>query len=81
MMKEYAALNEAMLSEHLERAHRHVADGKRVVERQRKLVHRLERSGRDSRRAHWLLGNFEDLLQIQVQGRNWLIRELARGLK
>jgi len=77
VLKEAAAIDEATLHEHLERSHRNVAEGQLHIQRQREVIRRLERSGYDSRRAHWLLGTFEDLLRLHVQDRDRLVRDLA----
>ena len=71
------ALYEAMLRGRLQRAERHVRDGRLHVQRQRAVIRRLERSGYDSRDARFLLGTIEELLRLHIRERDALAREIA----
>ncbi len=69
----------ARLREDLALAERHVADGERVVARQRAIVAELERDGHDATaaQARQLLAQFEELLALHVGDRDRLRRELG----
>ncbi len=67
------------LREHLALAERHVAEGERVVARQREIVAELERDGHDAAaaQARQLLAQFEELLALHVADRDRLRKELG----
>lgn len=70
------ASNVALLRDHLAMANRHVADGNRLVTRQRQLIIKLETDGHDTREALALLARFEDLLKEHLGHRDRLVDEL-----
>lgn len=66
----------ADLEERLAMADRHVADGERVVARQRGLLFGLRPGGRGEAIGRALLGQFEELLARHKAHRDELRREL-----
>jgi hypothetical protein len=64
---------------HLELANKHVAQGQRLVEAQLALVTRLERDGHDTRQAKRLLEQFEQILALQIETRDQILRELREN--
>ena len=63
----------------LESASRHVAEGARRVADQRRRIAELVRTGRDTRLSIHVLENFQATLELLVQHRNIILRDL--GLK
>jgi hypothetical protein len=66
-----------MLRKHLALAERHVAEGERLIARQRELVTSLERGGHDLRDAIELLRLFKELEALHVAHRDRLRKELG----
>jgi hypothetical protein len=62
-------------------ARRHVAMGERHIAREREIVARLERDGRDSLDSKRLLGYFEELRNMHISHRDRLERVLAQITK
>ena len=62
---------------YLAQAEDHVASGERIVERQRGILARLKRDGRDTRVAQVLLHTYERLLKLQIERRDSLRRRLG----
>lgn len=69
-------MDRAMILNHLNQAHRHVAEGARQVAEQRERVQKLERDGDDTRDSRLLLKQFEELLALHIADRERLEREL-----
>jgi hypothetical protein len=63
----------------LESANRHVAEGARRVADQRRRIAELVSAGGDTRLSIHVLENFQATLQLLVQHRNIILRDL--GLK
>jgi hypothetical protein len=63
--------------EHLELANRHVAAGQERLERQRRLVARLQDAGRDTDQALVFLSELEQTLALFTQTRNRLLSDLG----
>lgn len=70
-------LGPALELEHLELANRHVAEGQERIERQRRLVARLQKVGGDTDQALVLLYEFEQTLALHVQSRNLILGNLG----
>jgi hypothetical protein len=64
---------------HLELANKHVAQGQRLVEAQLALVARLERDGHNTLEAKILLEQFEQILALQIETRDQILRELGEN--
>lgn len=71
-------LMERVLDDQLAMADRHVAEGERVVARQRDLAATFRPGGHGAALAHALLAEFEKLLALHVEHRDRLRRELPR---
>jgi len=71
-------MNRVLLKDHLARAQRHIAEGRRHVECQRQIVDELVRRGDDARRSTALLELFEETLAGHVEERDRLC-ELAKS--
>jgi hypothetical protein len=67
-----------MLTEHLYQAERHVALGEHHIERQRQIIHDLERGGHDTTAAKACLTQFEEMQLLHIRGRDRLREELAK---
>jgi hypothetical protein len=65
------------LFEHLALAETHVAEGERILARQRRLLAELERDGHDTRTARTLLQSFEQTQASHVAERDRLRAELS----
>jgi hypothetical protein len=63
----------------LEQAEQCVAEGVMHIHRQRKIVARLERNGRDTTRARELLASFETSLTLHVDDMERIKWELAQA--
>ncbi len=72
-------LKRSMIEDHLEQAERHVAVGERIVAEQRARIAQLERDGHDVTRSRELLGQFEEILAMQIAHRDRLRSELERS--
>jgi hypothetical protein len=76
MLREVAdlimAVDRKFWEHHLAEAERQIADGERLIARQRKLVVELERDGHDTARGRNLLTQFEELLAAHVSERDRL---------
>jgi hypothetical protein len=66
-----------MIEHHLAMAERHVTVGERCVAEQRERVAALERDGHDITESLLLLGQFQELQELHVAGRDRLRKELA----
>jgi hypothetical protein len=64
---------------HLSEAEGYVAEGMRRVEKQRKIIANLERSGHNTLRAESLLRMLEDILAVHVAHRDRLRKELGHA--
>ncbi len=71
-------LKRSMIEDHLEQAERHVAVGERIVAEQRTRVAELERDRHDVTQSRQLLGQFEEILAMQIAHRDRLRSELER---
>jgi hypothetical protein len=60
----------------LEMVQRHVAEGERIIERQRRLIARMDTLGRDVSRSEELLRSFEESQRLHIADRDRLIQEL-----
>jgi len=70
-----------MEHEHLEQAHRHVAEAERVVAKQIALVERLKAHGHDVTIAENLLETFKSNLEAHRRHRDFIIEVIAEGGK
>jgi hypothetical protein len=61
----------------LAQAERHAADGRRHIERQRRVVVQLVRTGQDSESSRHLLRLFEELQAMHVSDRDRLREQLG----
>ena len=68
-----------LLEEHLILAERHVADGERLLERQRRIVEDRQREGLDVELSTDLLMQMEELQRMHIADRDRLRNELATG--
>ncbi len=66
-----------ILQSDLGHVRRHVASGKRCIERQRDLIARLQRNRRDTTAANEFLALLLDVQALHVDHRDRLIKELA----
>jgi hypothetical protein len=65
-----------MLTNHLAKAERHVAQANVIIGRQRSLVAELERDGHDTAAARGLLATFLDIQRLQEEDLARITREL-----
>jgi hypothetical protein len=65
------------LAHHLVEAERHVAEGERLVEHQRRTIAKRRRGGHHTELAMQLLDEMEKSLQLQIKDRDRLRRECA----
>ena len=63
---------------HLEQANRHMAEGRERIAAQRARVARRERGGHDTGLARDLLRHFERTLELMLQHRELILREIDR---
>ena len=63
--------------EHLELAHRHIAQNERHIAHQREIIAELERDSHDTDRHRQLLYQMEDLYRFHIADRDRLEKELA----
>lgn len=61
----------------LQVANRHVAEGERRVACQRRRIAEHEGAGHDTRLSHGVLDNFEITLQLMIEYRDKIVRELT----
>ena len=61
----------------LEEANRHVAEGERRVAYQRRRIAEQERAGDDTRLSNRVLDSFEITLQLLIEYRDKIVRELT----
>jgi hypothetical protein len=71
-------MDRAKLLHHLVEAERHVADGERHLDRQRRIVAYLKRARCDVRKAVGLLAQFEEMQARHISDRDSLRKELGR---
>lgn len=71
-------MNRALWKKHLEIAKRHVAEGRRVVIRQRQIVVELQKDGHNTTTAEALLEQFEATLEAHIADRDRLNADLSR---
>ena len=69
-------MDQTVLRIHLGKAESNVGGGQRRLSRQRRIVSKLERGGRDSRRPRDLLRLFENILAMYVAQRDRLRDQL-----
>jgi hypothetical protein len=67
----------AILDHELEVAERHVEEGQRLVERERKSIEERKRHGHDSGLATVLLGELEEAQRNHIAHRDLIRREIA----
>jgi len=72
------AMDRQMLAQHLLPAEARVANGDWRVEKQRRLIARLERDGQDTSEARMLLAELEETRKLHIAGRDRLLRELGK---
>jgi hypothetical protein len=72
-------MDRAMIAEHLAQAERHVAEGEKIISRQRALVVIAEATGGDAERSKALLASFEDTQAIHIADRERLREELRNA--
>ena len=70
-------MDRAVQQERLMQAKAHVAEGKRRIALQQKLVRRLEADGLPSESAKRLLEQYEESQALRVADRDRLLKELA----
>jgi hypothetical protein len=70
-------MDRQMITDDLALAEQHVADGERIVERQRALIRHLSHEGHDTAKAEVLLAQFIETQRAHIADRDWLQRELA----
>ena len=61
----------------LQVANRHVAEGERRVACQRRRIAEQEGAGHDARLSNGVLDNFEITLQLMIEYRDKIVRELT----
>jgi hypothetical protein len=61
----------------LAQAEKHILEAERLLVRQRKIVAELERDGHDSHSAREFLTQFEAMLALVIQSRDWAKAELG----
>ena len=61
----------------LQEANRHVAEGERRVAYQRRRIAEQERAGDDTRLSNRVLDSFEITLQLLIEYREKIVRELT----
>ena len=61
----------------LQEANRHVAEGERRVAYQRRRIAEQEGAGRDTRLSKHVLDSFEITLQLLIEYRDKIVRELT----
>jgi hypothetical protein len=61
----------------LQAANRHVAEGERRVAYQRRRVAEQQGAGHDTRLSNRVLDNFENTLQLMIEYRDKIARELT----
>ena len=71
-------MDRAMWQEHLALAERHVAEGRRLVARQRQIVVDLGGVGYDTTTAQAVLAQFETTLMRHIEDRDRLKADLSR---
>ncbi len=74
-------VDHARIRAYLAMAERHVAQGERILARQREIVAKLCRGGhlRAAQAASDLLSTFEESQALHVADRDWLLAELAQN--
>jgi hypothetical protein len=70
-------MDRQLLQQHLGMVERHVVEGDGHVMRQRELVAKLERTGRDTTHAKMLLRQFQELQALHIEHRDRLRNELG----
>lgn len=66
-----------MLMEQLTQAERHVAQGERLIERQRRVIAEFQRNGGDAREATRVLHQLVELQDLHIADRDRLRKELG----
>jgi hypothetical protein len=61
----------------LQMANRHVAEGERRVACQRRRISEQEGAGHDTRLSNGVLDNFEITLQLMIEYRDMIVREMT----
>jgi hypothetical protein len=61
----------------LQEANRHVAEGERRVAHQRRRIAEQEGAGHDTRLSNRVLDSFENTLQLLIEYRDKIVRELT----
>jgi hypothetical protein len=69
-------MDRTLIEEHLAPAKRHVTQGQECIVRERELIQRLERDGRDTSEACRLLDRFEELQALFSADRERIRKEL-----
>jgi hypothetical protein len=69
-------MDKATTESTLEMVQRHVVEGERIIDRQRRLIAQMETLGRDVSRSKELLRSFEESQRLHVADRDRLLREL-----
>ena len=71
----------AMILAHLWNTERHVAEGEDHLDRQRDIILKLRKAGRDTMQAEDLLRHFEASQAFHITSRDFLLAELAGSSK
>jgi hypothetical protein len=61
----------------LQMANRHVAEGERRVASQRRRISEQEGAGHDTRLSNGVLDNFEITLELMIEYRDMIVREMT----
>ena len=69
----------AMILAHLWNTERHVAEGEDHLDRQRDIILKLRKVGRDTMQAEDLLRHFEASQAFHIASRDFLVAELAES--
>ena len=69
--------NRAFWEEHLARAEERIAHSEKIIARQRAQIEELELANFETRSARQLLAEFEQLLRLQIEDRDWMRKELG----
>jgi hemerythrin len=70
-------MDRAMLLQHFAMTERHVAEGERLIKRQREIIAALGRKGFDTQWARELLEQLEETQTSHIAHRDRLAKELA----
>jgi hypothetical protein len=69
------AMDREGLMHRIANANKRIAEGTRHIAQQKKLVHGMERLGRDTAQAARLLQTFEETVQLHIADRDKLLRD------